>query len=64
MIVRSCLDTLAEEAEREWETALRGSSLCSVSRRPAQGAGDVKTKEGRWCALRDARACLGIAEQD
>lgn len=58
MSFRNCLDTLAEEAERALETALRGSSLCSVSRRPGQGTGDVKVKEGRWYALRDVQRGL------
>lgn len=53
MSMGSCLDALAAEAERDLEVALRGSSLCSVSRRAGQGAADVKAKEGRWYALRD-----------
>lgn len=53
-----CLAALAAEAERELEAALHGSSLCSVSRGPGQGAGNVKYKEGRWYALRDVQRGL------
>lgn len=49
----SPLDRLVLEAEAELESALRGASLCSVSRKPQEGASDVKFKEGRWYALRD-----------
>lgn len=58
MITAACLDDLAVEAERELEAALRGSSLCSVSRRPGQGAEDVKNKEGRWYVFRDVQRNL------
>lgn len=59
MSTTSRIDTLAAEAERALEEALRGSSLCSVSRRPGQGASDVKFKEGRWYVLRDIQRGLG-----
>ena len=49
------LDEMTAEAERDLEAALRGSSLCSVSRRTGQGVSDVKTKEGRWYTLRDVQ---------
>lgn len=49
------LDEVTAEAERDLEAALRGSSLCSVSRRPGQGVSDVKIKEGRWYTLRDVQ---------
>lgn len=52
------LEALALQAERELEDALRGSSLCSVSRRPGQGTADVKGKEGRWFALRNVQRNL------
>lgn len=47
------LDDLVDTAQTELEAALRGASLCSVSRAPHQGTTDVKFKEGRWYTLRD-----------
>lgn len=45
--------TLREQAEVELERALRGASLCAVSRDPSAGASSVKFLEGRWYTLRD-----------
>lgn len=44
---------LRERAEAELERALRGASLCAVSRDPSAGASSVKYLEGRWYTLRD-----------
>lgn len=44
---------LREQAEGELERALRGASLCAVSRDPSAGASSVKFLEGRWYTLRD-----------
>lgn len=52
------LAALIAQAEAELEAALRGASLCSVSRDPRQGASDVKFKEGRWYTLRDLQRQL------
>lgn len=52
------LTPLIAQAEAELEVALRGASLCSVSRDPRQGSTDVKFKEGRWYTLRDLQRQL------
>jgi len=52
------LAPLIAQAEAELEAALRGASLCAVSRDPRQGSSDVKFKEGRWYTLRDVQRQL------
>lgn len=47
------LEPLVQRAQGEVEAAVRGASLCSVSREPGRGASDVKEHEGRWYTLRD-----------
>lgn len=47
------LEPLVQRAQAEVEAALRGASLCSVSREPGRGSADVKVCEGRWYTLRD-----------
>lgn len=58
------LDALVDAAQRDLEAALRGASLCSVSRDPSAGATTVKFLEGRWYTLRDIqrRGIDGIDE--
>jgi hypothetical protein len=52
------LQQLLDRAERELEAALRGASLCAVSRDPRQGGANVKFLEGRWYTLRDVQRRL------
>lgn len=52
------LDSLVLRAQGAMEAALRGASLCSVSRDPGRGATDVKVCEGRWYTLRDIQRDL------
>lgn len=52
------LEPLVQQAQGEVEAALRGASLCSVSREPGRGATDVKVHEGRWYTLRDIQRDL------
>ena len=52
------LETLVQQAQAEVEAAVRGASLCSVSREPGRGASDVKVHEGRWYTLRDIQRDL------
>lgn len=52
------LAPLIAQAEAELEAALRGASLCAVSRDPRQGMSDAKFKEGRWYTLRDVQRQL------
>ena len=54
------IDLLATAAERELEAALRGASLCAVSRDPAAGASTVKFLEGRWYTLRDVQRRMAV----
>jgi uncharacterized protein YoaH (UPF0181 family) len=57
------LDDLVLAAQAQLEAALRGASLCSVSRDPRRGASDVKLHEGRWYTLRDIQRLLATGEQ-
>jgi hypothetical protein len=42
---------LLEQPLADLDRALRGASLCSVSRGPQQGLRDVKVKDRRWNAI-------------
>ena len=52
------LEELAATAQQELERALRGASLCAVSRDPSAATASVKFLEGRWYALQDVRRRL------
>ena len=54
------LDELTDRAQAELEAALRGASLCAVSRDPSAGATTVKYLEGRWYTLRDVQRRLDV----
>ena len=60
----SALDPLLVRAEAELEAALRGASLCSVSRDPAAGATTAKFLEGRWYTLRALQRGLASDPDD
>lgn len=47
------LQPLVDEAQAQLEAALRGASLCAVSRDPHHGTSQVKVQEGRWYTLKD-----------
>ncbi len=52
MIEAALLEPLLARAEADLEAALRGASMCAVSRDPAAGASTAKFLEGRWYTLR------------
>ena len=52
------LEDLTTTAQHELERALRGASLCAVSRDSAAASTSVKFLEGRWYALQDVRRRL------
>ena len=54
---------LLEQPLADLDRALRGASLCTVSRGPQQGLRDVKVKDGRWNAISAVARALDNGRQ-